>query len=203
MAALYSKVHDVVGVDAPRRIQGLFRFGYADFPAPRRVGRWPHGLSNYEQDIECTGWRPPGDPAFPQCFDRDRYHCASVVNAFRKLLPSELTEAQYGVLKSTYPDRRTGIDQPDGKCVSSRTADDDIDSQEACGKRVCAVCAPINRMPRIKIVAITAKGRRMRDKTVDSLRPLRKRFLQDAPDVDWDAILPSLTALRIYLDQNR
>ena len=39
MAALYSKVHDVVGVDAPRRIQGLFRFGYADFPAP--APRWP------------------------------------------------------------------------------------------------------------------------------------------------------------------
>jgi len=39
MAALYDRYHDYVGVSAPARVQGFFRFGYAAVPEPSP--RWP------------------------------------------------------------------------------------------------------------------------------------------------------------------
>ena len=39
MAALYDQYHDYVGVSAPARVQGFFRFGYAAVPEPSP--RWP------------------------------------------------------------------------------------------------------------------------------------------------------------------
>ncbi len=39
MAALYDQYHDTVAVAAPARVQGFFRLGYADTPAPSP--RWP------------------------------------------------------------------------------------------------------------------------------------------------------------------
>ncbi|WP_428407261.1 Acg family FMN-binding oxidoreductase [Hyphococcus sp.] len=39
MAEYYEEIHDFTGVHLPARVQGLFRFGYAKFPAP--APRWP------------------------------------------------------------------------------------------------------------------------------------------------------------------
>lgn len=39
MAELYNALHQTVGVDAPNRVQGLFRFGYSAQPRPSP--RWP------------------------------------------------------------------------------------------------------------------------------------------------------------------
>lgn len=39
MADCYTRFHDAVGVSAPSRVQGLFRFGYA--PGSRPAPRWP------------------------------------------------------------------------------------------------------------------------------------------------------------------
>ena len=39
MSALFEEFHDFVDVRQPARVQGLFRFGYAKFPAP--APRWP------------------------------------------------------------------------------------------------------------------------------------------------------------------
>ncbi|MEO0500507.1 MAG: twin-arginine translocation pathway signal protein, partial [Pseudomonadota bacterium] len=39
MAAPYRRIHDLLGITPPARIQGLFRFGYADRPEPSP--RWP------------------------------------------------------------------------------------------------------------------------------------------------------------------
>ncbi|MEL7486179.1 MAG: twin-arginine translocation pathway signal protein, partial [Pseudomonadota bacterium] len=39
MDGLYKEVHTALGVEAPARIQGLFRFGYAKSPPP--APRWP------------------------------------------------------------------------------------------------------------------------------------------------------------------
>ena len=38
MAALYAEFHREVGIEEPARVQGLFRFGYADYPEP--APRW-------------------------------------------------------------------------------------------------------------------------------------------------------------------
>ncbi len=38
MAPLYEEIHDFAGIDAPGRVQGLFRFGYATAPPP--APRW-------------------------------------------------------------------------------------------------------------------------------------------------------------------
>ena len=144
----------------------------------------------------------PGDPAFLNVLTEIDIIAHLSSNAFRKLLPSELTEAQYGVLN-----RLTRIGEPESISQMANAFQVAQPTMTSTVKKLVEKGFVRLRADksdaRIKIVAITAKGRRMRDKTVDSLRPLRKRFLQDAPDVDWDAILPSLTALRIYLDQNR
>lgn len=39
MSAPYSKIHDMLGVESPGVIQGLFRLGYAKAPPP--APRWP------------------------------------------------------------------------------------------------------------------------------------------------------------------
>lgn len=39
MASCYARLHEVVGIGAPARVQGLFRFGYAN--AQRPAPRWP------------------------------------------------------------------------------------------------------------------------------------------------------------------
>ncbi len=39
MRGQFAKIHDFTGVSTPARLQGLFRFGYAKFPAP--APRWP------------------------------------------------------------------------------------------------------------------------------------------------------------------
>ena len=39
MRPLYDAFHELVRVEAPARVQGLFRFGHADYPAP--APRWP------------------------------------------------------------------------------------------------------------------------------------------------------------------
>lgn len=39
MAAPYAALHETLGISEPARVQGLFRFGYAKYPAP--APRWP------------------------------------------------------------------------------------------------------------------------------------------------------------------
>lgn len=123
-------------------------------------------------------------------------------NLFASVLPEGLTPAQFGVLNHllrletqetisaiatalqvSQPTMSSTIKKLEQKGFTRRLAD----NSDARAKRVC----------------VTNMGRRVRNHSVANIETLREELAGGFDDIDWDALLPSLTKLRLMLDRLR
>ncbi|MFP4519100.1 MAG: hypothetical protein ACLFQ5_06570 [Oceanicaulis sp.] len=56
---------------------------------------------------------------------------------------------------------------------------------------------------RARRVEITAAGEAARAAGVAALAPVREEAAREAPELDFEALLPALTAIRVFLDARR
>lgn len=127
-------------------------------------------------------------------------HLAS--NEFERLLPTGMTEAQFGVLNHLL---RLDVQETVGELaaafqVAQPTMSSTVKRLEEKG---LILLVPSLEDRRVKRVHVTDTGKKTRDKIVLSLEPEYSAFLETAPDIRWTKVLPALTALRDYLEKRR
>lgn len=118
---------------------------------------------------------------------------------FEKLLPAGLTQAQFGVLNRLLRLEcvETVSELAAAFQVAQPTMSSTVKRLEAKGL-VALVADPNDR--RAKHVSVTKAGKKLRNKTVGALAPHFEAFVASAPPIDWDSLLPSLTALRAHFE---
>lgn len=144
----------------------------------------------------------PGDPVFLNVLTEIDIIAHLASNEFRRHLQGGLTQAQYGVLN-----RLTRLDSPETVtelAAAFQVAQPTMSStvRKLLDKGLVQI-DPDALDARVKRVVLTAQGRKLRDVTVDNLRAFQQQIGDETPSIDWEAILPSLTALRVYLDERR
>lgn len=119
-----------------------------------------------------------------------------------RLLPDGLTPAQFGVLNRLVRLRRleTVSELASAFQVAQPTMTSTVKKLSAKALIRLEHDAADRRTRR---VAITAQGEAVRDAGVAALAPVRDDIARAAPELDFEALLPALTQIRVYLDARR
>lgn len=119
---------------------------------------------------------------------------------FEKLLPSGLTQAQFGVLNRLLrlECTETVSELAAAFQVAQPTMSSTVKRLEA--KGLIVLIADIKDR-RAKRVRVTPAGKKLRNKTVHALAPQYQAFVASAPPIDWESLLPSLTVLRAHFEK--
>jgi len=131
-------------------------------------------------------------------------HMAAV--EFQRLLPEDVTPAQFGVLNRLLRlgETETVSELADAFLVAQPTMSSTVKRLHAKG---FVDFIPDKDDRRIKRVTATAKGKAMRKKAVKALDPYWAELTGAAPaairNADWGAMLETLTAMRDFLEQRR
>lgn len=141
----------------------------------------------------------PADPAYFKVLTEIDMIAHMAGNEFEKLLPEGLTQAQFGVLNRLLRLEcvETVSELAAAFQVSQPTMSSTVKRLEAKGL-VALVAAPNDR--RAKHVRVTEAGKKLRNKTVDALAPHYEAFVASAQSIDWESLLPRLTALRAHFE---
>jgi len=143
-----------------------------------------------------------GEPVFFKALTEINMIAHLASNEFRHLLPKGLTEAQFGVLNRLVrlEASETVSELAEAFQVAQPTMTSTLKKLSA--KELVTITRSAGDS-RVKIVEITAAGRGLRKKTIDQIAPLQAQISAEAPDIEWENIMPVLTALRVYLDHRR
>jgi len=145
---------------------------------------------------------PPEPPALFRLFNE-----IGIVNqlssaAFERVLPHDLTQAQFTVLNHCVRlgDNRTPADLASAFQVTRGTLTSTLQRLEAKG---FIRLAPDAKDGRSKRVLLTPAGRRAREEAIAAAAPLLEQAQAALTPKELEALLPLLTKLRAWLDQNR
>ena len=127
-------------------------------------------------------------------------HMAAI--EFERLLPENLTGAQYGVLNRLLRlDCTETISELAGAFQVTQPTMTSTINRLKTKNLVDIVPDPDDR--RVKRVRVTRKGAAIRNQTAAALEPKFQEFASAAPAINWSAILPSLTALRAAFERRK
>lgn len=123
-------------------------------------------------------------------------------NLFQSHLPKGMTVAQFGVLNHLL---RLEVEETISELASAMqvaqpTMSSTVRKLEDKGL-VELVYDPNDR--RIRRVAVTTAGSELRNDAVAALAPMAEILRKNIPAKDWQAILPQLNQIRVFLDQLR
>lgn len=123
-------------------------------------------------------------------------------NLFQSHLPKGMTVAQFSVLNHLL---RLGVEETISELASAMqvaqpTMSSTVRKLEDKGF-IALVHDPDDR--RIRRVAVTAAGARLRNDAVAALAPMVETLRQNIPPSLWQDVLPQLNRIRIFLDQSR
>ena len=121
---------------------------------------------------------------------------------FEAVLPDGLTRSQFSVLNNfvRLGGTRTPAALADAFQVTRGAMTNTLSRLEAAGL-VRIQPSPLDR--RSKVVMLTAKGRRVREKSIAALAPQLEMLVAEIGGKELEAALPLLQKLRAYLDTNR
>ncbi|GAB5483292.1 MAG: MarR family transcriptional regulator [Parasphingorhabdus sp.] len=123
-------------------------------------------------------------------------------NLFQAHLPKGITVAQFSVLNHLL---RLDVQQTISELASAMqvaqpTMSSTVRKLEDKGL-VELIHEPNDR--RIRRVAVTATGAQLRNDAVAALAPMAEILRANIPETDWEALLPHLHRIRVFLDQLR
>lgn len=123
-------------------------------------------------------------------------------SAFEKVLPSDLTVAQFSVLNhcTRLGDNRTPASLASAFQVTKGTMTSTLTRLEA---KAFIRIEPDEKDKRSKRVFLTDSGRAARDESIANLAPVLQKASTSIALDDVLRILPTLKELRIWLDENR
>lgn len=123
-------------------------------------------------------------------------------NMFQAHLPKGMTVAQFSVLNHLLRlDVQETISELAGAMqVAQPTMSSTVRKLEDKGL-VELIHEPNDR--RIRRVAVTATGAQLRNDAVAALAPMADILRANIPETDWEALLPHLHRIRVFLDQLR
>ncbi len=144
----------------------------------------------------------PDDPAaFKVLTEIDMIaHMAAV--EFERLLPPTLTRAQFGVLHRLM---RLNTEETIGELaaafqVTQPTMSSTVKKLEEKG---LIDFAPDPEDRRVKYVTVSAKGKSVRNQTINKLSPMIAAFNANGGDIDWETLLPNLFRIRQWFEERR
>lgn len=123
-------------------------------------------------------------------------------NAFARVLPEGLTVAQFGVLNHLMRLGRheTISELASAMQVAQPTMSSTVRKLEEKG---LVTLVPDEADRRIRRVAVTAAGRKVRGQSVRTLTKSQGALLGEISPAKWKTLLPLLTELRVLLDEAR
>lgn len=123
-------------------------------------------------------------------------------SAFERVMPHELTLAQFGVLNRfvRFGKPASPLELARAFQVSKATMTSTLQRLEA--KAFISVAANPSD-GRAKIITITAEGQRARDDAIRAAAPMLRQLETALGPELIEGLLPRLEEVRIYLDQNR
>jgi len=144
----------------------------------------------------------PGDPPEFKALTEIAIIAHLADNLFASVLPKGLTTAQFGVLNHLLrlDTQETISEIANAMQVSQPTMSSTVKKLEQKGFTRRLSDASDGRA---KWVHVTNMGRRARDQSVANIASLRGDMSEDFDEIDWLALLPKLTQLRIILDRLR
>ncbi|MGJ3232902.1 MAG: MarR family winged helix-turn-helix transcriptional regulator [Oceanicaulis sp.] len=144
----------------------------------------------------------PGDPALFKAMSEIAMiaHLSDIL--FARLLPDGLTPAQFGVLNRLVRLRRLETISELSRAfqVAQPTMTSTVKKLAAKG---LVVLRPDPKDRRARRIDITAEGESARAAGIAALAPVREEVAREAPELDFEALLPALTAIRVFLDARR
>lgn len=123
-------------------------------------------------------------------------------NMFQAHLPKGMTVAQFSVLNHLLrlDTQQTISELARAMQVAQPTMSSTVRKLEDKGL-IELVHQPEDR--RIRRVAVTAAGEQLRNDAVAALQPMAEILQQTIPVTEWQALLPPLNRIRVFLDQLR
>ncbi|WP_422345610.1 MarR family winged helix-turn-helix transcriptional regulator [Parasphingorhabdus sp.] len=123
-------------------------------------------------------------------------------NLFQSHLPNGMTVAQFSVLNHLLrlEAQQTISELAKAMQVAQPTMSSTVRKLEDKGL-IELVHEPDDR--RIRRVAVTAAGEQLRNDAVAALQPMAEILRQKIPVTEWQALLPPLNRIRVFLDQLR
>lgn len=154
------------------------------------------------KDIQPVDAGLPGDPAIFKVLAEMSIISNLADSAFERVMTGKLTLAQFGVLNHLL---RLDVQETIGELASAFQVAQPTMSSTV--KRLldkgCIEFIPDTEDRRIKRVAVTDKGKAMRQEAVEAIAPGIDALEKALPDANWKEILPFLTRLRTVLDGAR
>ena len=121
---------------------------------------------------------------------------------FERLLNDGLTRSQFSVLNNFV--RLGGTRTPAGLAEAFQvTRGAMTNTLKRLAERGCIKIDPNGEVGRSKIVTITAKGRRLRDRSIAATQPDMTKLVNAVGDETLRNLQPLLAKLRVYLDNDR
>ncbi|MEZ5893571.1 MAG: MarR family transcriptional regulator [Parvularculaceae bacterium] len=144
----------------------------------------------------------PGDPVMFKVLTEMSIISNLADREFERLMPGGLTLAQFGVLNHLL---RLNEAQTIGEVASAMTVAQPTMSSTVrkLEEKGYIRLVPDTEDRRIRRVAVTAAGRKVRDGAVKTVAPGVAKLMAATPDDDWEAVLASLTRLREQIDSAR
>ncbi|WP_162558956.1 MarR family winged helix-turn-helix transcriptional regulator [Sphingorhabdus sp. EL138] len=123
-------------------------------------------------------------------------------NLFQTYLPKGMTVAQFSVLNHLLrlDVQETISELASAMQVAQPTMSSTVRKLEDKGL-VELAHEPDDR--RIRRVVVTTAGAQLRNDAVAALAPMAEILRQNIPETDWEALLPPLNRIRVFLDQLR
>ncbi len=123
-------------------------------------------------------------------------------NLFQSHLPKGMTVAQFSVLNHLLrlEAQQTISELASAMQVAQPTMSSTVRKLEDKGL-VELIHEPNDR--RIRRVAVTATGAQLRNDAVAALQPMAETLRQTIPETEWEALLPPLNRIRVFLDHLR
>lgn len=144
----------------------------------------------------------PGDPAIFKFFTEMSIISNLGDHLFERAMAGKLTVAQFGVLNHLlWSNTRKTIGE---LAVAFQVAQPTMSSTvKKLLDKGCVELIPDTEDRRVRRVAVTGKGRAMREDAVKAMAPGIAKLEAALPDADWKGMLPFLTQLRMLLDKER
>lgn len=154
------------------------------------------------KDIQPVDAGLPGDPAIFKVLAEMSIISNLADSAFERAMAGKLTLAQFGVLNHLL---RLDVQETIGELASAfQVAQPTMSSTvKRLLDKSCIEFIPDTEDRRIKRVAVTDKGKAMRQEAVEAIAPGIDALEKALPDANWKGILPFLTRLRTVLDGAR